>query len=45
VLSGTALLMAELLLVFEDEVVPDPGELLFGVNAFAGEFSAPDEGV
>jgi len=44
-LSGTALLIAELLVVFAEELVPDPVELLLGDNAFEGAVSAPEEGV
>jgi hypothetical protein len=39
------LLIAELLVVFAEELVPDPVELLLGDNAFEGAVSAPEEGV
>jgi hypothetical protein len=44
VLSGTALLFTELLVVLGDELVR-PVEVLLGDSAFVGGVSAPEEGV
>src|ERR1700683_261628 len=44
VLSGTALAIVELLLVFADELVPELVEPLLA-SAFAGAASTPEDGV